>query len=87
MVEVTRFNGTKIYISAHQIETLEATPDTIITLLSGRKYIVVESVDEIIKSIVEYRQRLGSWGNEDENPPIEDKEYDLASSGNNDDSG
>ncbi|MDI6792370.1 MAG: flagellar FlbD family protein [bacterium] len=75
MVKVTRFNGSQFYISAHQLETLEATPDTVITLLSGRKYIVVESIDEIIDRIVEYRRRLVLWGNEDENPPVEDKEY------------
>ncbi len=69
MIEVTRLNGKTFWINPHQIETIESTPDTIIRLLSERKYIVTESCEEIFKKIVVYRRQIGLIGNEHgENP-------------------
>jgi flagellar protein FlbD len=59
MIKVTRLNGRRFCINPHQIETIEATPDTVITLMSGQRYVVRESVDKVIELIVEYRRRLG----------------------------
>lgn len=59
MITLTRLDGKPIVISAHQIETVEAIPDSVITLLSGRKYLVRESNAEIIRAAVAYRRRLG----------------------------
>mgnify|MGYP000762690076 CR=1 FL=1 len=42
MIEVTRINGTKIMINSDIIEMMEETPDTVITLTNGHKYIVSE---------------------------------------------
>ena len=36
------------------IETVEATPDTIITTVDGRKYVCKESVDEVIRKVIEF---------------------------------
>lgn len=58
MIKVTRINGKELYISPHQIECMESTPDTIITLLSGAKFIVREQVDDIIEQIIRYRQEI-----------------------------
>ena len=65
MIKVTRLNGREFFINPHQIENFEATPDTVITLANGPKYIVKENVETIISRIIEYRQKLGMWGNED----------------------
>lgn len=59
MIKLTRLNGRNIYINPHQIECIELTPDTIITVLSGQKYIVKEDVNFIIEEIIKYRRRLG----------------------------
>ena len=59
MIKVTRFDDSEFVVSAHQIEFMESTPDTVITLTSGKKIIVKESVDEIIDKIVDYRKRIG----------------------------
>ena len=48
MIVVHRLNGTEFVLNDHHIETLEATPDTVITLVNEKKYIVRESTDEII---------------------------------------
>ena len=44
MIKVTRMNRTQYVINCDHIETVEATPDTVITLLNGKKYIVTETV-------------------------------------------
>lgn len=64
MVKATRFNGKELYINPHQIEFMEKTPDTILTMFSDRKLIVVESPEEIIDRIIEYRKKIGVMGNE-----------------------
>ncbi len=57
MIKVTRLNGQEIVVNADLIEYLEASPDTIIALTTGKKIMVKESVDEVIEKIVEYRKR------------------------------
>lgn len=58
MVKVTRLAGDQIYINADLIEFVESTPDTMITLTTGRKFIIKESVDFVINGVVDYRRRL-----------------------------
>ncbi len=59
MIPVTRFNGSTFILNADLIETLEATPDTVITLVTGKKYVVRESVEEIIERILDFRKKAG----------------------------
>jgi len=47
MIELTRLNGKAFSLNALYIETIESFPDTTITLTNGRKYIVLESEDEV----------------------------------------
>lgn len=58
MVKLNRLNGAPVTVNAELIETVEATPDTIITLTSGKKLMVVESVDQIIEQVMTYRRSL-----------------------------
>lgn len=55
MIELTRLNGVRFAINSDHIEIIEETPDTVITLTNGHKYIVKESVREIISSIRSFR--------------------------------
>ena len=64
MIKVTRFNGKELYINPHQIEFMEKTPDTILTMFSDRKLVIAESPEEIIDRIIEYRKKIGVTGNE-----------------------
>ncbi|KUK13553.1 MAG: flagellar FlbD family protein [Synergistetes bacterium] len=59
MIKLTRLNGKEFVINADLIETVEATPDTVITLVNEHRYIVKESVDEVIKKVIEYKRSLG----------------------------
>ena len=56
MIRVTRFNGQQYLLNADVIETIESTPDTVITLLSGRKYIVRESSEDLLDRVLAYRK-------------------------------
>ncbi len=52
MIEITKMNGQKILINHNLIETVEETPDTVMTLTTGRKFIIKESRQEV-KNLVE----------------------------------
>jgi flagellar protein FlbD len=58
MIEVTRLRGSKVVLNAELIETIEETPDTVITLTSGKRYIVSESADELISLVIEYKRKI-----------------------------
>lgn len=53
MITVTRLNGPAFALNPDLIERIEATPDTVITLVEGTKYVVRESVEEIIQQVQE----------------------------------
>ena len=56
MIDVTRLDGKSITINSDLIETVEETPDTIITLTTGKKIIVKESRQEIKNLVKEYKE-------------------------------
>lgn len=60
MIKVTRLRSTEaeLVVNAELIETVEATPDSVITLTTGHKIIVQESVDEIIRLVVAYKRSI-----------------------------
>lgn len=57
MIEVTRLNGSKVWISADMIESFESTPDTIICMTSGKKVIATESPEQLRDAIIDYKRR------------------------------
>lgn len=58
MINVTKINGKEMTLNAELIQTIEQTPDTIITLTTERKIIVRETREEIIEKVIEYKQRI-----------------------------
>ncbi len=64
MIKVTRLNGVEYWLNPHLIEIIEKKPDTTITLLSGKKVVVKESPEEIIREIIEYRKKIGTSAQE-----------------------
>ena len=57
MIFVTRTNGSRIYINAELIQTIEATPDTIITLTNNKMLFVKETPQQIAERFIEYRRK------------------------------
>ena len=58
MVTLTRLNNQLFTINSDLIETLEETPDTVIVMATGNKYVVKETQQEIIDKIVDYKRRI-----------------------------
>ena len=56
MISLSRLNGKEFYVNPDLIEFLEETPDTVITLTTGRKIVTLESAKTVIARIIEYRQ-------------------------------
>lgn len=57
MIYLTRLNGERIVINIDLIELMEETPDTIITLTTGKKLVVREGVNKIREDIIRFRKR------------------------------
>lgn len=55
MITCTRRNGTSFALNPDLIERIEATPDTVITLVSGTKYVVAETVEQLVESVRNFR--------------------------------
>lgn len=58
MIELTRLNGTSFDINPDLIEIVDSTPDTVITLTTGRKLIVKESRQEVKNLVLSYRRAI-----------------------------
>lgn len=58
MVHLSRLNGSPFVVNVEVVAYLESTPDTAVTLTNGDKFLVRETVDEIIAMAIEYRQRI-----------------------------
>lgn len=57
MIELTRIDGRCIVINADEIETVETSHDSTVGLKTGRKIIIKESADEIIRKVIEFKQK------------------------------
>lgn len=55
MITVTRLNGPAFALNPDLIERVEATPDTVIHLVGGTNYVVLETPDEIVQRVRESR--------------------------------
>ena len=58
MIKVTGLNNKEFIINAEQIEIMEEIPECVITLVSGKKYIVQGSCDDIIDKIINFKTRI-----------------------------
>lgn len=58
MIDVTRINGSTFVLNAEWIQSVEETPDTVITLTSGTKFIVKESAEEIKQRVIQYKRDI-----------------------------
>lgn len=58
MIRVTKLDGTEMVLNAEWIQSVETTPDTVITLTTGYKLIVRERSQEIVAAFLEYKQEI-----------------------------
>lgn len=60
MIDVTRMNGKQFTLNSDLIETIEETPDTVLTLTTGKKIIVKESKQKVKNLVKLYRKEIFS---------------------------
>ena len=58
MIQLTRLNRSEIVLNAIYIERLESTPDTLVTLTTGKKVHVLETVEEVMDKVTVYYRKL-----------------------------
>ncbi|MCL2082094.1 MAG: flagellar FlbD family protein [Oscillospiraceae bacterium] len=58
MLKVTRLNDVELLINADLVEFIEETPDTVITLTTGKKFVVKESAETLVGRIIHYRREV-----------------------------
>ena len=58
MITITKLNDKDMVINCDLIESIEAMPDTTVSMTTGRKLIVKDTVEEILEKVVEFRQRI-----------------------------
>ncbi|MBN2072703.1 MAG: flagellar FlbD family protein [Actinobacteria bacterium] len=58
MIELHRLDNTTVLINLDLIENVEGTPDTVVTLVNGNKYIVKEKISEIVEKILDFKSNV-----------------------------
>lgn len=58
MIRLTRLSGSQFVLNSDLIEKIDSTPDTVITLVDSKKYIVVETLDEVVGLVMSYRSEI-----------------------------
>ena len=59
MIHLTRINRVPLVLNSDLIEHVEATPDTVISLTTGQKILVLESPSEIVDRVIQFRRSVG----------------------------
>ncbi|GMA59013.1 flagellar protein FlbD [Alicyclobacillus sacchari] len=59
MIRVTRLNGSELWLNPLLVETIEATPDSVITMANGHKYVVVEDPGVITSKLIDIYRQIG----------------------------
>lgn len=58
MVSLSRLNGKEFFVNPHIIEFIEETPDTVITLSTGKKIVVEETAQSVVDKVIAYRRQV-----------------------------
>jgi flagellar protein FlbD len=58
MITLTRMDGSIFVLNAELIEFIEAHPDTVVSTTSGRKVVVLEAPEDIVKAVIAYKQHI-----------------------------
>jgi flagellar protein FlbD len=58
MIRLTRINHVPLVLNADLIEHVEVTPDTVIAMTTGQKFIVLESADAVIEKVLDFRRSI-----------------------------
>lgn len=58
MIRLTRINHVPLVLNSDLIEHVEVTPDTVIAMTSGQKFMVMETADQVIQKVIDFRRSI-----------------------------
>jgi flagellar protein FlbD len=58
MIILNKLNGSEVVVNAELIESIESAPDTVINLATGNRFIVKNSVQDVINKVIEYKKKV-----------------------------
>lgn len=58
MIQLTRINHVPLVLNSDLIEHIETTPDTVISLMNGQKFIVIETIKDVVEKVIEFRSAI-----------------------------
>lgn len=58
MIKLEKLNGAVVVVNAELIESVEAAPDTVLNLATGNRFIVKNSVEDVIAKVVDYKKQV-----------------------------
>ena len=58
MIEVTGLDNKEFVLNAEHIEKIEEVPETVITLVNNEKYLVLETADEVVRKVIQYKNKI-----------------------------
>lgn len=58
MIKLTRLNGSTFVLNCELIESIESTPDTVLTTIHGKKLVVSETIDQIVDKVIQYKGKI-----------------------------
>lgn len=58
MIKLIGFNNKEIVLNCELIEKIEEVPETLVTLVSGKKVMVKDTVDEVIDKVIDYKRKI-----------------------------
>jgi len=58
MIRLTKLNSSSFVLNCELIEMMESTPDTVITMNNGKKFVVTESIEEVVAKVIQYKGNI-----------------------------
>lgn len=58
MIRLTRINRVPLVLNSDLIEHMEITPDTVISLVNGQKFVVLETTEDVIRKVIDFRREI-----------------------------
>jgi flagellar protein FlbD len=58
MIAVTRLDGTSMWLNSELVEWIEQTPDTLVGLVNGERFMIRESPEEVLRRVVDFKRSI-----------------------------
>jgi len=62
MIQLTRLNHVPLIVNSDLIEHVEVTPDTVVALTTGQKFLVLESAEDVVERVIQFRRAILAAG-------------------------